>query len=201
MGINFRKIFNQAQTPQSEATPFYPRSPYGVAKVYGHYITVNYRESYDMYACSGILFNHESPRRGIEFVTRKVTDGVARIRAGKTKKLAMGNLDARRDWGFAGDYVEAMWRMLQQDKPSDYVIATGVQHSVRDLVEQAFTAGGLDWREHVEMDPKFLRPAEVDLLVGDASKARRELGWTPRVDFSHLVEMMVRADFERHGVS
>ena len=189
------------QTPQSEATPFYPRSPYGVAKVYGHYITVNYRESYDMYACSGILFNHESPRRGIEFVTRKVTDGVARIRAGKTKKLAMGNLDARRDWGFAGDYVEAMWRMLQQDKPSDYVIATGVQHSVRDLVEQAFTAGGLDWREHVEMDPKFLRPAEVDLLVGDASKARRELGWTPRVDFSHLVEMMVRADFERHGVS
>ena len=188
------------ETPQRETTPFHPRSPYGVAKVYGHYITVNYRESYDMYACSGILFNHESPRRGIEFVTRKVTDGVARIRAGKTKKLAMGNLDARRDWGFAGDYVEAMWRMLQQDKPSDYVIATGVQHSVRDLVEQAFTAGGLDWREHVEMDPKFLRPAEVDLLVGDASKARRELGWTPRVDFSHLVEMMVRADLARYGV-
>ena len=188
------------ETPQKESTPFYPRSPYGVAKVYGHFITVNYRESYGMYACSGILFNHESPRRGIEFVTRKVTDGVARIRAGKATKLAMGNLDARRDWGFALDYVEAMWLMLQQDKPTDYVVATGIQHSVRDLVEMAFGAAGLDWTKHVEMDPKFIRPAEVDLLVGDASKATRELGWKPKVPFAQLVEMMVRADLQRHGV-
>lgn len=188
------------ETPQREETPFYPRSPYGVAKVYGHYITVNYRESFGIYACSGILFNHESPRRGIEFVTRKVTDAVARIKAGKLDKLRMGNLDARRDWGYAGDYVDAMWRMLQQDEPEDYVVATGVQHSVRDLVERAFGAADLDWQKHVELDPKFLRPAEVDLLVGDASKARRELGWTPKLDFAGLVDLMVREDLRRHGV-
>jgi GDPmannose 4,6-dehydratase len=188
------------ETPQRETTPFHPRSPYGVAKVYGHYITMNYRESFGMYACSGILFNHESPRRGLEFVTRKVTDAAARIRAGKLDKLAMGNLDARRDWGFALDYVEPMWLMLQKDRPDDYVVATGTQHSVRDLVERAFTACGLDWTKHVELDPRFLRPAEVDLLVGDASKARRELGWAPKVDFSGLVEMMVKADLVRHGV-
>jgi GDPmannose 4,6-dehydratase len=185
------------ETPQSERTPFYPRSPYGVAKVYGHYITVNYRESYGLHACSGILFNHESPRRGLEFVTRKVTDGVARIKAGKADRLRMGNLDARRDWGFAGDYVDAMWQMLQAQAPSDYVVATGVQHSVKELVEIAFAAASLDWRKHVEIDPKLIRPAEVDLLVGDASKAKRELGWTPTVTFERLVEMMVDADLRR----
>jgi GDPmannose 4,6-dehydratase len=185
------------ETPQRETTPFYPRSPYGVAKVYGHFITVNYRESYDLFACSGILFNHESPRRGREFVTRKVTDGVARIKLGLAKELRLGNLEARRDWGFAGDYVEAMWRMLQQPKPDDYVVATSESHTVRDLVEIAFGCVGLDWRKHVVEDPALLRPAEVEQLIGDASKARRELGWAPRVSFHELVEMMVRADLER----
>jgi len=185
------------ETPQRETTPFYPRSPYGVAKVYGHFITVNYRESYDLFACSGILFNHESPRRGREFVTRKVTDGVARIKLGLGKELRLGNLDARRDWGFAGDYVEAMWRMLQQPKPDDYVVATGESHTVRDLVEIAFGCVGLDWRKHVVEDPALLRPAEVEQLIGDASKARRGLGWAPHVSFHELVEMMVRADLER----
>jgi GDPmannose 4,6-dehydratase len=185
------------ETPQRETTPFYPRSPYGVAKVYGHFITVNYRESYDLFACSGILFNHESPRRGREFVTRKVTDGVARIKLGLGKDIRLGNLDARRDWGFAGDYVEAMWRMLQQPKPDDYVVATGESHTVRDLVEIAFGCVGLDWRKHVVEDPALLRPAEVEQLIGDASKARRGLGWAPHVSFHELVEMMVRADLER----
>jgi GDPmannose 4,6-dehydratase len=185
------------ETPQSETTPFYPRSPYGVAKVYGHFITVNYRESYDLFACSGILFNHESPRRGMEFVPRKVSDGVARIKLGLAKELRMGNLDARRDWGFAGDYVEAMWRMLQQPEPDDYVVATGETHSVRELVQVAFGCVGLDWEDYVRIDPAFLRPAEVDLLVGDATKARTALGWTPRVTFAGLVEMMVRADVAR----
>ncbi len=187
------------ETPQTERTPFYPRSPYGVAKVYGHFITVNYRESYGMFACSGILFNHESERRGLEFVSRKVSDGVARIVAGKAKRLKMGNLDARRDWGFAGDYVDAMWRMLQRDQPGDYVVATGVSHSVRDLVEVAFRCVGLDWQEYVDIDSKFIRPAEVDTLVGDASRAREEIGWEPTVSFEQLVEMMVRADLKRHG--
>ena len=185
------------ETPQKETTPFHPRSPYGVAKVYGHYITVNYRESYDLFACSGILFNHEGPRRGREFVTRKVSEGVARIKLGLQSELRMGNLDARRDWGFAGDYVEAMWRMLQQSAPDDYVVATGETHSVKELVEVAFGCVGLDWQQYVKIDPAFLRPAEVDLLVGDASKAKRVLGWTPRVTFHGLVEMMVRADLER----
>jgi GDPmannose 4,6-dehydratase len=185
------------ETPQRETTPFYPRSPYGVAKVYGHFITVNYRESYGLYACSGILFNHESPRRGMEFVPRKVTDGVARIKLGLAKELRMGNLDARRDWGFAGDYVEAMWRMLQQPEPDDYVVATGETHSVRELVQVAFGCVGLNWEDYVRIDPAFLRPAEVDLLVGDATKARAALGWTPRVTFAGLVEMMVRADVAR----
>ena len=185
------------QTPQSETTPFYPRSPYGVAKVYGHWITVNYRESYDLYAVSGILFNHESPRRGIEFVTRKVTDGVARVKLGLASQVRLGNLDARRDWGFAGDYVEAMWRMLQQPTPSDYVVGTGQTHSVRELVEVAFRHVGLDWRKHVVIDPKYIRPAEVDLLQADPSKARRELGWSPRINFAELVAMMVDADLER----
>jgi GDPmannose 4,6-dehydratase len=185
------------ETPQRETTPFHPRSPYGVAKVYGHYITVNYRESYPLFAVSGILFNHESPRRGMEFVTRKVTDGVARIKLGLAKELRMGNLEARRDWGFAGDYVEAMWMMLQQPKPDDYVVATGETHSVQELVDVAFGTVGLDWRQYVKTDPAFLRPAEVDLLVGDATKARTVLGWTPRVTFHGLVEMMVRADLER----
>ena len=189
------------ETPQTERTPFYPRSPYGVAKVYGHYIAVNYRESYGLFASSGILFNHESPRRGLEFVTRKVSDAVARIRAGKLDRLKMGNMDARRDWGFAGDYVEAVWLMLQGKEPHDYVVATGVSHTVHDLVEMAFAAAGLDWRRHVEIDPKLIRPAEVDTLVGDASKARDELGWHPKVKFPELVEMMVRADLHRHGVS
>jgi GDPmannose 4,6-dehydratase len=186
-----------SESPQSETTTFYPRSPYGVAKVYGHWITVNYRESYALYAVSGILFNHESPRRGIEFVTRKVTDGVARIKLGIGTSLRLGNLDARRDWGFAGDYVDAMWRMLQQPSPTDYVIGTGQTHSVRDLVDAAFRHVGLDWRKHVQTDPKFMRPAEVDLLQADPSKARRELGWTPTVNFDELVAMMVDADLER----
>jgi GDPmannose 4,6-dehydratase len=185
------------ETPQRETTSFYPRSPYGVAKVYGHWITVNYRESYNLYAVSGILFNHESPRRGIEFVTRKVTDGVARIKLGLAKEILLGNLDARRDWGFAGDYVEAMWRMLQQPSPQDYVIGTGQTHSVRDLVEAAFGHVGLDWRKHVKSDPRYMRPAEVDLLQADASKARKELGWAPSVAFNELVAMMVDADLER----
>jgi GDPmannose 4,6-dehydratase len=185
------------ETPQQETTSFYPRSPYGVAKVYGHWITVNYRESYNLFAVSGILFNHESPRRGIEFVTRKVTDGVARIKLGLAREIRLGNLDARRDWGFAGDYVDAMWRMLQQPSPQDYVIGTGKAHSVRDLVEAAFSHVGLDWRKHVVTDPKFIRPAEVDLLLADPSKARKDLNWTPKVGFSELVAMMVDADLER----
>jgi GDPmannose 4,6-dehydratase len=187
------------ETPQHEGTPFYPRSPYGVAKVYGHWITVNYRESYGMYAVSGILFNHESPRRGMEFVSRKVSDGVARIKLGLAAELRLGNLDARRDWGFAGDYVDAMWRMLQRPEPADYVIGTGVTHSVRDLVEIAFSHAGLDWTRHVRSDPAFMRPAEVDLLQADPSKARAELGWTPTVDFAGLVRMMVDADLARLG--
>jgi GDPmannose 4,6-dehydratase len=185
------------ETPQRETTPFHPRSPYGVAKVYAHHLTVNYRESYGLFAVSGILFNHESPRRGLEFVTRKVSDGVARIALGQARELAIGTLAARRDWGFAGDYVDAMWRMLQGATPDDYVVATGVSHSVQELLETAFAVVGLDWRDHVRQDPALLRPAEVDLLVGDASKARDVLGWTPRVDFAGLVEMMVRADLER----
>jgi GDPmannose 4,6-dehydratase len=185
------------ETPQRETTPFYPRSPYGVAKVYGHWITVNYRESYNLYAVSGILFNHESPRRGIEFVTRKVTDGVARIKLGLAKEIPLGNLDARRDWGYAGDYVEAMWRMLQQPTPQDYVVGTGQTHSVRDLVDAAFGHVGLDWRKYVKSDPRFMRPAEVDLLQADPSKAKRELGWSPTVKFGELVAMMVDADLER----
>jgi GDPmannose 4,6-dehydratase len=186
-----------SETPQRETTSFYPRSPYGVAKVYGHWITVNYRESYDLFAVSGILFNHESPRRGIEFVTRKVTDGVARIKLGMAKDLRLGNLDARRDWGFAGDYVEAMWLMLQQAEPQDYVIGTGETHSVRELVELAFGHVGLDYRQYVVSDPRFHRPAEVDLLLADASKAREELGWKTRVSFPELVAMMVDADMSR----
>jgi len=185
------------ETPQCEMTPFYPRSPYGVAKVYGHYITVNYRESYGMYACSGILFNHESPRRGLEFVTRKVTDGVARIKLGLADTLTLGNLDARRDWGFAGDYVDAMWRMLQQDEAEDYVVATGETNTVERLVNLAFEHAGLDRDAHVRTDPALIRPAEVDLLVGDATKARTRLGWEPAVDFEGLVRMMVDADLER----
>src|SRR6185437_564682 len=185
------------EVPQTELTPFYPRSPYGVSKVFGHYITVNYRESYGLFACSGILFNHESPRRGLEFVTRKVTDGVARVKLGLQRQLALGNMDAQRDWGFAGDYVRAMWLMLQQQEPDDYVIATGVSHSVRELVEIAFRHVGLDWQDHVVTDPAFLRPAEVDHLIGDASKAKSQLGWTPACDFTRLVTMMVDADLAR----
>jgi GDPmannose 4,6-dehydratase len=185
------------EIPQTELTPFHPRSPYGVAKVYGHHITVNYRESYDLFAVSGILFNHESPRRGLEFVTRKITDGVARIKHGLTDELRLGNLDAKRDWGFAGDYVEAMWLMLQQDEASDYVVATGEEHSVQEFVEIAFDRAGLDPEKHVVVDPRFLRPAEVDQLVGDASKARRELEWEPQTSFRELVELMVDADLER----
>ena len=186
------------ETPQRETTPFYPRSPYGVAKVYGHWITVNYRESFGLYAVSGILFNHESPRRGLEFVTRKVTDGVARIVTGKATELRLGNLDARRDWGFAGDYVDAMWRMLQQERPADYVIGTGETWTVRQLCEAAFGHVGLDWTAHVVTDKKFERPAEVELLVADPSKARHELGWEPTVRFQALVQMMVDADLARH---
>jgi GDPmannose 4,6-dehydratase len=184
------------EVPQTELTPFYPRSPYGVSKVFGHYITVNYRESYNMFAVSGILFNHESPRRGLEFVTRKVSDGVARIKLGLSDHLALGNLDACRDWGFAGDYVRAMWLMLQQPQADDYVIATGVTHSVRQLVEAAFGHVGLDWSKYVRIDPAFLRPAEVDHLIGDASKAKRVLGWAPSVSFEQLVSMMVDADID-----
>jgi GDPmannose 4,6-dehydratase len=182
------------EVPQKESTPFYPRSPYGVAKVYGHWITVNYRESYDLHASSGILFNHESPRRGLEFVTRKVTHGVARIKLGIDEKLALGNLDAQRDWGFAADYVRAMWLMLQQDRPDDYVVASGKTHSVKELVELSFAAVDLDWEQHVMIDEQFLRPAEVDLLVGDPSKAETTLGWSRQVDFPGLVQMMVEAD-------
>jgi GDPmannose 4,6-dehydratase len=192
------EMFGKAsETPQRESTPFYPRSPYGVAKVYGHWITVNYRESYGLYAVSGILFNHESPRRGLEFVTRKVTDGVARIKLGKATELRLGNLDSGRDWGFAGDYVDAMWRMLQQEKPGDYVVGTGTMHTVRDLCAAAFSHAGLDWQQYVKVDPQFVRPAEVDVLRADASRARKELGWTPKVSFEQLVQMMVDADLKR----
>lgn len=184
------------ETPQTEKTPFYPRSPYGVAKVFGHYITVNYRESHGIFACSAIGFNHESPRRGLEFVTRKVTHQVARIKCGLANKLLMGNLDARRDWGFAGDFVRAMWTMLQQSEPDDYVLATGKTHSVRELLEAAFAAVGLNWEDHVEVDPKFIRPAEVDYLCGDATKACAKLEWKPGVTFEDLVKMMVEADLE-----
>lgn len=185
------------EVPQSEDTPFYPRSPYGVAKVYGHWITVNYRESFDMFATSGILFNHESPRRGLEFVTRKITDGVAKIKLGLAKELRLGNLEAQRDWGFAGDYVDAMWRMLQQDKPDNYVIGTGETHAVREFCEIAFGHVDLDYKEFVVQDERFYRPAEVDLLISDPTKARIELGWEPAVSFKELVTMMVDADMER----
>ncbi len=185
------------EVPQSEETPFYPRSPYGVAKVYGHYITVNYRESYNLHASSGILFNHESPRRGLEFVTRKVTDGVARIKLGLATELRMGNLDAQRDWGFAGDYVKAMWLMLQQDKPDDYVVATGETHTVKELVQLSFDRVGLDWEKYVVIDPRFIRPAEVDLLIGQPAKANNVLKWVPETSFQSLVNMMVDADMDR----
>jgi GDPmannose 4,6-dehydratase len=195
------EMFGKVQAvPQNEQTSFYPRSPYGVAKVYGHWITVNYRESYDIFAVSGILFNHESERRGKEFVTRKISDGVARIKLGLQKELRLGNLDAQRDWGFAGDYVRAMWLMLQQDGPDDYVVATGRTHAVREFVRLAFETAGLDWERYVVVDPRFYRPAEVDLLVGDPSKARRVLGWQPEVSFESLVERMVRADIDRLSV-
>ena len=194
------EMFGKVQeSPQRESTPFYPRSPYGVAKVYGHWITVNYRESFGLYAVSGILFNHESPRRGLEFVTRKVTDGVARIKLGFATELRLGNLDARRDWGFAGDYVDAMWRMLQQDEPADYVVGTGHTCSVRQLCETAFSYAGLDYREYVKQDERFFRPAEVDLLVADPAKAHERLGWRPRVSFEQLIHMMVDADLARHS--
>jgi GDPmannose 4,6-dehydratase len=193
------EMFGKVQAvPQKEDTPFYPRSPYGVAKVYGHWATVNYRESFDIFAVSGILFNHESPRRGLEFVTRKVTDAVARIKLGLAREVRLGNLDAKRDWGFAGDYVRAMWLMLQQDKPEDFVVATGETHSVEELVEVAFSHAGLDWHDYVVKDPRFVRPAEVDLLIGDPGKAKRELGWEPEVSFEELIRMMVDADLERH---
>jgi GDPmannose 4,6-dehydratase len=185
------------ETPQREQTPFYPRSPYGVAKVYGHWITVNYRESYGLFACSGILFNHESPRRGLEFVTRKVTHGVARIKLGMAQDLHLGNLDSRRDWGYAADYVRAMWLMLQQDAADDYVVGTGETHSVRELCQVAFSHVGLDWEEHVVVDPRFYRPAEVDLLVSDPGKARDKLGWEPEVNFEALIQMMVDADLDQ----
>ncbi len=185
------------EVPQKETTPFYPRSPYGVAKVYGHFITVNYRESYGLFAVSGILFNHESPRRGLEFVTRKVTDGVARIKLGLADKLFLGNLDAKRDWGFAGDYVEAVYRMLQQKEPLDYVISSGQSRSVKELVQTAFSYVGLNWEKHVKTDPKLVRPAEVDILLGDSSLAKKNLGWQPKTSFEELVKMMVDADLER----
>lgn len=192
------EMFGKVQAvPQREDTPFYPRSPYGVAKVYGHWITVNYRESYDLFAVSGILFNHESPRRGLEFVTRKVTDAVARIKLGLANELRLGNLDAKRDWGYAGDYVRAMWLMLQNENPVDYVIATGKTHSVQQLVETAFSHVDLNWRDYVVQDPRFMRPAEVDLLIGDSTKARTDLGWEPEVSFEELIRMMVDADLER----
>ncbi|MGH7703521.1 MAG: GDP-mannose 4,6-dehydratase [Gemmatimonadales bacterium] len=192
------EMFGKAtETPQRETTPFYPRSPYGVAKVYGHWITVNYRESYGLYAVSGVLFNHESPRRGVEFVTRKVSNAVARIKLGMAREVRLGNLEARRDWGYAADYVDAMWRMLQGPAPRDYVIGTGVTHTVRELVETAFAHAGLDWRQHVVVDPEFIRPAEVDVLLADPSRARQELGWQPTVGFQQLVTMMVDADLAR----
>ncbi|MBN8201195.1 MULTISPECIES: GDP-mannose 4,6-dehydratase [Bacillaceae] len=187
------------ETPQTEVTPFYPRSPYGVAKVYGHWITVNYRESFNLFACSGILFNHESPRRGIEFVTRKVTDAVAKIKLGIQNELRLGNLDAKRDWGFAGDYVEAMWKMLQQDSPDDYVIATGKTHTVREWVQTAFNYAGLNWENYVVADEKFFRPAEVDLLIGNPQKAKEQLDWEPKVSFENLIEMMVEEDLKRNS--
>ena len=191
------EMFGAAKPPQGEDTVFHPRSPYAVAKVYGHYITMNYRESYKMFAVSGILFNHESPRRGKEFVTRKISDAVARIKLGVQKELRMGNLDAKRDWGFAGDYVKAMWLMLQQDKPDDYVIATGETHSVKEFLELAFARVGLNYKDYVVVDPKFLRPAEVDLLLGDPTKAKKQLGWKTEVSFQGLIDMMVDADMER----
>jgi len=192
------EMFGKVQAvPQNERTPFYPRSPYGVAKLYGHWITVNYRESYNMYTCSGILFNHESPRRGLEFVTRKVTNAVALIKYGLMNKLRMGNLDAKRDWGFAGDYVKAMWLMLQQDSPDDYVIATGETHTIRELLEEAFGYVGLNYEDYVVVDPRFVRPAEVDLLLGDPSKAYEKLGWKPEINFKQLVQMMVESDLEK----
>ncbi len=191
------EMFGKVQeVPQKETTPLYPRSPYGVSKVYGHYLTINYRESYDMFACSGILFNHESPRRGLEFITRKISHGVARIKLGLDKELRLGNLDAERDWGFAGDYVEAMWLMLQQDKADDYVIATGEKHSVRELADLAFAHAGLNYQDHVVIDKAFFRPAEVDILLGDATKAQTQLGWELKVSFEQLVKMMVDADIE-----
>jgi GDPmannose 4,6-dehydratase len=191
-------MFGRAQAErQDERTPFYPRSPYGVAKLYGHWITINYRESFGLHASSGILFNHESPLRGIEFVTRKISDGVARIKLGLARELRLGNLDARRDWGYAGDYVDAMWRMLQQETPDDYVIATGRTTTVRDLCELAFRCVGLDYREHVVTDPKFIRPAEVDVLLGNAAKAKAKLGWEPRTQLPELVDLMVNADLRR----
>ncbi|MHB1361815.1 MAG: GDP-mannose 4,6-dehydratase [Thermoleophilia bacterium] len=185
-----------AETPQTENTPFHPRSPYGVAKVYGHFITVNYRESYDLYACSGILFNHESPRRGREFVTRKVTDGVARIKLGLADEIRLGNLDAKRDWGYAEDYVRMMWMMLQQDQPDDYVICSGKTHSVEELVQIAFDHVGLNWKDYVKIDQRFVRPAEVDLLIGDAAKAKEKLGWVPQVSFKQMIEMMIDNDLK-----
>lgn len=192
------EMFGKVQEiPQKETTPFYPRSPYGVAKVYGHWITVNYRESFGLYAVSGILFNHESPRRGLEFVTRKVTDAAVRIKLGLQKELRMGNLDSKRDWGFAGDYVRAMWLMLQQDEPDDYVIATGKTRTVRELVETAFNIVGLNYEDYVVIDPRFIRPAEVDILVGDPSKAKKKLGWEPKVSFEEMIEMMIEEDFKR----
>lgn len=191
------EMFGKVQeVPQKETTPFYPRSPYGVAKVYGHFITVNYRESYDIFGCSGILFNHESPRRGLEFVTRKVTYNAVKIKLGLQDTIYMGNLDAKRDWGFAGDYVEAMWLMLQNDKPDNFVIATGETHSVQELIEIAFNYLNLDWKKHVKIDPKFIRPAEVEFLIGDSSKAKLQLGWEPKVNFEGLVKMMVDADYK-----
>ena len=186
------------ETPQTELTPFYPRSPYGVAKAYGHYITVNYRESYNLFAVSGILFNHESPRRGLEFVTRKVTDGVAQIKVGRATELRLGNLDAKRDWGFAGDYVQAMWLMLQQETADDFVVATGETHEVRELVQIAFEAADLDWQKYVKLDEAFIRPAEVDLLIGDPGRAKRELGWKPKVSFPEMIRMMVESDIARY---
>jgi GDPmannose 4,6-dehydratase len=193
------EMFGKArETPQTESTPFHPRSPYGVAKAYGHAITVNYRESYDLFACCGILFNHESPRRGLEFITRKVSDGVARITLGLQGELRLGNLEARRDWGFAGDYVQAMWLMLQQDQPDDYVVATGETHSVQELAALAFSHVGLDWHRHVVIDQALMRPAEVDCLLGDASKARRKLGWAPKVGFAELIRLMIEADLARY---
>jgi len=192
------EMFGKArEVPQTEKTQFYPRSPYGVAKLYGHWITINYRESYNMFCCSGILFNHESPRRGLEFVTRKVTNAAAKIKLGLSNELRLGNLDAKRDWGFAGDYVKAMWLMLQQEKPDDYVISTGITHSVRDLVQIAFDYVNLNWKDYVIVDPKFVRPAEVELLLGDSTKALKKLGWAPETSFEELIKMMIEADLER----